>query len=119
MRLRRSLAIRGVTAATFALTAGVTGTASAGAVTATNQPFMCFNTDHTFHQTFGPNSFFLPETQQGPTSFSEGPANDHPIVSFPLRLGTGAGHAIYYVITDASDQTVATSLGVNFVPKLA
>jgi hypothetical protein len=119
MRLRRSIATRGVTAATFALAAGITGTASAGAVTATNQTFMCFNTDHTFHQTFGPNSFFLNETQQGPTSFSEGPANDHPVVKFPLREGTGAGHTIFYVITDASDQATATSLGVNFVPKLA
>jgi hypothetical protein len=26
---------------------------------------------------------------------------------------------VYYVITDASDQTVATNLGVNYVPKLA
>ncbi len=95
MRLRRSLAMRGVTAAAFALAAGVTGTTSAGAVTATNQTFMCFNTDHTFHQTFGPNSFFLNETQQGPTSFSEGPANDHPIVKFPLREGTGASHTIF------------------------
>jgi hypothetical protein len=111
--------MRGVTAAAFALAAGVTGTTSAGAVTATNQTFMCFNTDHTFHQTFGPNSFFLNETQQGPTSFSEGPANDHPIVKFPLREGTGASHTIFYVITDASDQATATSLGVNFVPKLA
>ncbi len=119
MRLRRRFAMRGVTAAAFALAAGVTGTTSAGAVTATNQTFMCFNTDHTFHQTFGPNSFFLNETQQGPTSFSEGPANDHPIVKFPLREGTGASHTIFYVITDASDQATATSLGVNFVPKLA
>src|SRR5260221_4003009 len=119
MRSQRPFVVRGIAAAALALSAGVSGATSAGAVTATTQPFMCFNTDHTFHQTFGPNSFFLPETQQGPTSFSEGPSNDHPIVRFPLRLGTGAGHTIYYVITDASDQTVATSLGVNFVPKLA
>jgi hypothetical protein len=118
MRSPRSLAVRGVTAA-LALAAGVSGITSAGAVTATNQTFMCFNTDHTFHQTFGPSSFSLAETQQGPTSFREGPANDHPIVTFPLHQGTGAGHPVYYVITDASDQKVAQSLGVNFVPKLA
>jgi hypothetical protein len=40
-------------------------------------------------------------------------------VTLPLRTGTAVGHRVYYVITDASDQTVATSLGVNFVPKLA
>jgi len=116
MRSPRSLAVRGVTAAALALAAGVSGITSAGAVTATNQTFMCFNTDHTFHQTFGPSSFFLAETQQGPTSFREGPANDHPLVTLPLRQGTGAGHPVYYVITDASDQKVAQSLGVNFVP---
>src|SRR5258708_7990031 len=119
MRSQRPFVVRGIAAAALALSAGVSGATSAGALTATTQPFMCFNTDHTFHQTFGPNSFFLPETQQGPTSFSEGLSNDHPIVTFPLRFGTGAGHTIYYVITDASDQSVATSLGVNFVPKLA
>ena len=119
MKLQSSLAVRGISAAAFVVAAGISGTTSAGAVTPTTQTFMCFNTDHTFHQTFGPNSFFLPETQQGPTGFSEGPANDHPVVTFPLRQGTGAGHTVYYVITDASDQTTAQGLGVNFVPKLA
>jgi hypothetical protein len=80
---------------------------------------MCFNTAHTFHQTFGPNSFFLNENQQGPTSFQEGPPSSKPLVTYPLHTGTAAGHLVYYVITDASDQTVATSLGVNYVPKLA
>ena len=28
------------------------------------------------------------------------------------------GHPVYYVITDASDRTVASTLGVNFTPKL-
>jgi hypothetical protein len=40
-------------------------------------------------------------------------------VTFPLRTGTAAGHLVYYFITDASDQTVAQALGVNFTPKLA
>ena len=82
-------------------------------------PFMCFNTSHTFHQIFGPNSFFLNENQQGPTLFSEGPPTSKPIATLPLYTGTAAGHRVYYVITDASDQSVAASLGVNFVPKLA
>ena len=80
---------------------------------------MCFNTAHTFHQTFGPNSFFTAENVQGPTSFHENPPTSKPTVTLPLRVGTAAGHTVYYVITDASDQTVAQSLGVNFTPKLA
>ncbi len=82
-------------------------------------PFMCFNTAKTFHQTFGPTSFFLNENQQGPTSFQESPPTSKPVVILPLRRGTAAGHLVYYVITDASDQTVALDLGVNFTPKLA
>ncbi len=82
-------------------------------------PFMCFNTAHTFHQTFGPSSFFLNANQQGPTSFQEAPPTSKPIVVLPLRRGNAAGHLVYYVITDASDQDVAQDLGVNFTPKLA
>src|SRR3989442_10028160 len=82
-------------------------------------PFMCFNTDQTFHQTFGPISFFLNENQQGPTSFEEAPPTSKPVVVLPLRRGTAAGHLVYYVITDASDLTVAQDLGVNYTPKLA
>jgi len=82
-------------------------------------PFMCFNTAHTFHQTFGPDSFFLNENQQGPPSFQENPPTSKPTVTFPLRVGAAAGHSVYYVITDASDRTLARSLGVNFTPKLA
>lgn len=83
-------------------------------------PFMCFNTAHTFHQTFGPDSFFLAtEAQQGPTGFLEAPPTSKPVVILPLRRGTAAGHLVYYVITDASDRAVAQELGVNFTPKLA
>jgi len=81
--------------------------------------FMCFNTAHTYHQTFGPNSFFLNENQQGPTSFLERPPVSIPTVTFPLRQGTADGHTVYYVITDASDRTLAQNLGVNYTPKLA
>jgi hypothetical protein len=80
---------------------------------------MCFNRAHTFHQTFGPNSFFLNENQQGPTSFNEGGPTSKPTVTLPLRQGLAAGHTVYYVITDASDRGIAEHLGVNFTPKLA
>jgi hypothetical protein len=111
----------------LALAGLVAATAGAGALHPTsghagfpNQlPFMCFNTAQTFHQTFGPNSFFLNSNQQGPTGFQEGPPTSKPTVTFPLRLGTAASHTVYYVITDASNQTVAQNLGVNFTPKLA
>src|SRR5216683_4199058 len=124
----RPRAIRGITAGAFALAAAVTAMAGAAAfhpakanaqATTTQLPYMCFNTSHTFHQIFGPNSFFLNENQQGPTSFAEGPPTSKPIATLPLHTGTAAGHRVYYVITDASDRSVATSLGVNFVPKLA
>ncbi len=120
----RSLAARGVTLAALVLAGGSIG---AGVLRATavqaavpNQlPFMCFNRAHTFHQTFGPDSFFLNENQQGPTGFREGPPTSKPVVTLPLHTGTGADHTVFYVITDASDRTVAQSLGVNFTPKLA
>jgi hypothetical protein len=99
--------------------AGVLLPAGVHAAVPDQLPFMCFNTAQTFHQTFGPNSFFLNENQQGPTSFRENPPLSKPTVTFPLYTGTAAGHPVYYVITDASDRTVAQTLGVNFTPKLA
>jgi hypothetical protein len=122
-----TLALRRVTGVAFALAAVVSVTIGAGALRPTgahaafpNQlPYMCFNTSHTFHQIFGPNSFFLNENQQGPTGFQESPPTSKPLVTLPLRTGIASGHTVYYVITDASDQTVAQSLGVNFTPKLA
>src|SRR5258708_1412535 len=112
-----ALAVAAVTSTTL----GTRGLHSKGASAAfPNQlPFMCFNTAHTFHQTFGPNSFFLNGNQQGPTGFVEGSPTSKPTVTFPLRKGTAAGHLVYYFITDASDQSVAQALGVNFTPKLA
>src|SRR5260370_24536411 len=92
---------------------------SASAAFPNQLPFMCFNTAHTFHQTFGPNSFFLNGNQQGPPGFVEGSPTSKPTVTFPLRKGTAASHLVYYFITDASDQSVAQALGVNYTPKLA
>jgi hypothetical protein len=80
-------------------------------------PARCFSKEHTKHVVFGPNSFFEPPTTQGPTSFLE---NTRPtIVTYPLHHGTSHGHRVLYVITDASNRSVAEALRVNFTPKLA
>jgi hypothetical protein len=122
----RSRAVRGAAIGAFALaavTAGVGVSAvhptKANAAAPDQLPFMCFTRSQTFHQFFGPNSFFLNENQQGPTGFSERPPTSAPVVNLPLRTGTAAGHRIFYVITDASTQSAAAKLGVNFTPKLA
>jgi hypothetical protein len=80
-------------------------------------PFRCFAQVGVDHVVFGPESFFLPKTQQGPTSFKEnaGPT----IVTYPLYHGSSRGRQVVYVITDASNLSVARVLGVNYVPKLA
>jgi hypothetical protein len=80
-------------------------------------PFRCFAQTGVDHVVFGPDSFFLPNTVQGPTSFKEnaGPT----IVTYPLYHGTSQGRPVEYVITDASDLSVAQTLGVNYTPKLA
>jgi hypothetical protein len=80
-------------------------------------PARCFAQVDVVHVVFGPESFFLPKTVQGPTSFKEnaGPS----VVTYPLYQGTSQGRKVFYVITDASDRSVADALGVNFVPKLA
>jgi len=121
MNWKPNLSTRRVAGTAFALALGAGGVTSAQAAFPNQLPFMCFNTAHTFHQTFGPNSFFTGENVQGPTSFQENPPTSKPTVTFPLRQGIAGnpGHSIYYVITDASDQTVAEDLGVNYTPKLA
>src|SRR5260221_5026892 len=121
MSWRSNLSARRVAGAAFALALGTGGVTSAQAAFPNQLPFMCFNTAHTFHQTFGPNSFFTAENVQGPTSFQENPPTSKPTVTFPLRQGTAGnpGHTVYYVITDASDLTLAQTLRVNFTPKLA
>lgn len=122
----RNRAVRGATMSAFALAAattvvGVTAVhpTKVNAAAPDQLPYMCFTTSHTFHQLFGPNSFFLNVNQQGPTGFSERPPTSAPVVDLPLRTGTAAGHSIFYVITDASTQSAAAELGVNFTPKLA
>jgi hypothetical protein len=80
-------------------------------------PFRCFAQVGVDHVVFGPESFFLPKTVQGPTSYSEnaGPT----IVTYPLYRGTSKGRAERYVITEASTRSVADALGVSYAPKLA
>ena len=119
MSLRRTLGARGAISAAFAVALGAGATTSTQAAFPDQLPYMCFNSAHTFHQIFGPNSFFTAENVQGPTSFQENSPTSKPTVTFPLRTGVAAGHVVYYVITDASDRAVADALGVNFTPKLA
>jgi len=80
-------------------------------------PFRCFAQAGTDHVVFGPDSFFLPPTVQGPTSFRENPGPT--IVTYPLYQGTSGGRRVSYVITDASSLSAARALGVNYTPKLA
>ena len=91
-----------------------------GGATAAGQsqlPFRCFAQIGVHHVVFGPDSFFEPNTVQGPTSFREnaGPTT----VTYPLYRGTSGRHRVYYVVTDASNLSVARALGVNYTPKLA
>jgi hypothetical protein len=91
--------------------------AAAQAASQPQLPFRCFAQVGVDHVVFGPDSFFLPNTVQGPTSFREnaGPT----IVTYPLYRGVSRWRRVYYVITDASDLSVARALGVNYTPKLA
>jgi len=115
---------RGVTARAVVLTSLLAAAAALLALPATalaasqpQLPFRCFAQVGVDHVVFGPDSFFLPNTVQGPTSFREnaGPT----IVTYPLYRGTSQGRDVSYVITDASNLSVAQALGVNYTPKLA
>jgi hypothetical protein len=115
---------RGVTAGAIALTSALASAVALTALPAAAQaasqpllPFRCFAQVGVDHVVFGPDSFFLPNTVQGPTSFREnaGPT----IVTYPLYHGTSRGRDVSYVITDASNLSVAQALGVNYTPKLA
>jgi hypothetical protein len=116
---------RRVTARVVALTGGLASAvalsialpATAQAVSQPLLPFRCFAQVGVDHVVFGPDSFFEPTTAQGPTSFAEnaGPT----VVTYPLYHGTSRGRDVSYVITDASDLSVARALGVNYAPKLA
>jgi hypothetical protein len=106
-----------MTAALAAIAALSALPTAALAVSQPQLPFRCFAQTGVDHVVFGPDSFFLPSTVQGPTSFKEnaGPT----IVTYPLYHGTSQGRGVKYVITDASNLSVARALGVNYVPKLA
>jgi hypothetical protein len=110
----RAVVLMSVFAASVALWA-LPGTALAASQQ--QLPFRCFAQVGVDHVVFGPDSFFLPSTVQGPTSFSEnaGPT----VVTYPLYHGTSRGRGVSYVITDASNLSVAQALGVNYTPKLA
>jgi hypothetical protein len=115
---------RGVTAGRVALTAVLALAVALAVLPATARaasqqqlPFRCFAQVGVDHVVFGPNSFFLPKTEQGPTRFREnaGPT----IVTYPLYHGSSRGRDVRYVITEASVLSVAQTLGVNYAPKLA
>ena len=87
---------RGVTARAVVLTSLLAAAAALLALPATalaasqpQLPFRCFAQVGVDHVVFGPDSFFLPNTVQGPTSFIEnaGPT----IVTYPLHHGTSHG----------------------------
>jgi hypothetical protein len=90
--------------------------ASALATSRPQLPTRCFAPVDVRHAVFGPDSFFLPPGVQGPTSFREnaGPT----VVTYRRYTGWSGGRRVTYVITDASDLSVARALGVNFTPKL-
>lgn len=115
----RRLPVRAAVLATGLAAAGVLVAVPSGAHAASQPqlPFRCFAQTGTDHVVFGPDSFFLPPTVQGPTSFREngGPT----LVTYPLYGGTSGGRRVLYVITDASDLSAARALGVNYTPKLA
>lgn len=125
MNFFRKSIVRALVVAALALTAAMAPAAATSGlrpqpVLAASQqtlPFRCFAQVGVDHVVFGPDSFFLPKTVQGPTSFREnaGPT----IVTYPLYHGSSQGRPVQYVITDASDLSVAQALGVNYVPKLA
>jgi hypothetical protein len=39
--------------------------------------------------------------------------------TFPLHHGTASGHSVWYIVTDASDVSVAKARGLDFAPDLA
>jgi hypothetical protein len=123
-KLRKSLA-RAVTVGATALAVGIGPVAVStllrpGPALAASQlllPFRCFDQVGVDHVVFGPDSFFLPNTIQGPSSFRENPGPT--TVTYPRYHGTSQGRDVSYVITDASSLSVAQVLGVNYTPKLA
>jgi hypothetical protein len=118
--ISRAVIVRAMAFTAAIAAAAATSVLLAGGAMAASQPqlpFRCFAQVGVDHVVFGPDSFLLPNTVQGPTSFKEnaGPT----IVSYPLYRGTSQGRGVSYVITDASSLIVAQVLGVNYTPKLA
>jgi hypothetical protein len=117
MNVFRKTVSRAIAAGAIVLAVAPLATLPASADSQQLTPFRCFTQDDNVHVVFGPASFFTPPTQQGPTSFKE---NSGPtVITYPLYRGTSQGRAVQYVITDASNLSVAQVLGVNYVPKLA
>src|SRR5215472_9404035 len=111
-RPMRGSVAAGVAALTSLLASAAVLWALPAAALAASQPllpFRCFAQVGVDHVVFGPDSFFLPNTVQGPTSFREnaGPTT----VTYPLYHGTSQGRDVSYVITDASNLSVALALG--------
>ena len=100
--------------------AGAVSALHAGPAQAASQPLVparCLAPVGVDHVVFGPDSFFEPNTVQGPTSFKENAGST--VATYPLYHGTSHGRDVSYVITDASNRSVAQALGVNYTPKLA
>jgi hypothetical protein len=113
--LARVLGVLAASAATLGLTA--LSPATALATSRPQLPTRCFAQVDVRHAVFGPDSFFLPPGVQGPTSFREnaGPT----VATLPRYRGSSGEQPVTYVITDASNRSVARALGVNYTPKLA
>jgi hypothetical protein len=116
----RGRAARAIVLAAALASAGAVPALHPGKALAASQPLVparCFAPVNVKHVVFGPDSFFEPATVQGPTSFKDN--SDQTVVTYPLYHGVSNGQDVSYVITDASDRSVAEALGVNFTPKLA
>jgi hypothetical protein len=118
--ISRAVIIRAIAVTALLAPVGAISALQPGTALAASQPLVparCFAQAGVDHVVFGPDSFFEPVTVQGPTSFREntGPT----VVTYPLYRGTSQGRDVYYVITDASNLSVARALGVNYAPKLA
>jgi hypothetical protein len=116
----RGRAARAIVLAAALASAGAVPALHPGQALAGSQPLLparCFAQVNVKHVVFGPESFFEPSTVQGPTSFQEN--SGQTVVTYPLYHGASNGQDVSYVITDASDRSVAEALGVNFTPKLA
>jgi len=118
--ISRALIVRAIALTAVLAPVGAVSALHPGTALAASQPLAparCFAQVGVDHVVFGPDSFFEPVTVQVPTSFREnaGPT----VVTYPLYRGTSQGRDVSYVITDASNLSVAQALGVNYAPKLA